>query len=143
MFVFRSLVFICLLAGLAFGQTVSHFAGGSANTAPAKQSLNLNYLKVDAAELLNHLPEFSGKRVMLTAEVISINASQQSLEIYDTDSRKVIDVMLSGLSKGQRRQMLAEPVHHVTIFGRIEEEKGSWLIKAEQIMPVELELAEQ
>lgn len=141
MLVVRTLVtfgfFVCVLGASAFGQTVAVDAQRTAHTAPAKQ---LNYVQVDAAQLLQRPTAYQGRRVALTAEVVSVNARRRALDLYDSHTRALIGVSLRELPKTQRRQLVAEPVYHVTVYGLALLENGRMVLKAEQVMPVELSL---
>ena len=134
MFVVRSLVLVLALAVLAFGQT---------GTRPEQPKPQVNYAQVEAAALVNRPADFRGRRVTLTAEVISINAQQRALDLYDAQSRATIGVSLAEVPKAQRRQLVTEPVRHVTVYGLVELQNGRPVLKAEQVMPVELTLAER
>jgi hypothetical protein len=98
-------------------------------------------VQVYVGELLRHPTEFQGRRVTLTAAVVSVNARQHSLEVYDQHSRAQIGVSLTDVSKTQRRRLVVDPVHQVAVFGRVEMQNGRPLLKAEQVKPVEQTLA--
>jgi len=134
MFVVRSLVLVCALAVLAFAQTGAR---------PEQPKSQVNYAQVEAAALVNRPADFQGRRVTLTAEVISINAQQRALDLYDAQSRVTIGVSLAELPKAQRRQLVAEAVRYVAVFGLVEVQNGRAVLKAEQMMPVELTLVER
>lgn len=139
MLVVRTLVtfgfFVCVLGAAAFGQTVAVEARRTARTEQTKQ---VNYVQVDAAQLLQRPAAFRGRRVALTAEVISVNARRRSLDLYDQRTRALIGVSLRELPKTQRRQLVAQPVYHVTVYGMAELQNDRMVLKAEQVMPVEL-----
>lgn len=134
MSVVRSLVLVCGLAALALGQSV-------ASSAPPKPQMN--YVQVAAATLLKRPADFRGQRVTLTAEVVSINARRRGLDLYDAQSRATIGVSIADLPKTQRRQLVAEPVRHVAVYGLVELQNGRPVLRAEQVLPVELTLAER
>lgn len=142
MLVIRSLILASVLAVLTFGQ------GGVAEAQPAKRNLpskspSQNYVQVYVAELLRHPAEYQGRRVTVMAEVVSVNARSRSLHVYDQHSRAQIGVSLTNVSKSQRRRIVADPIHQVAVFGRVEVQDGHLLLKAEQVMPVEMTLAER
>lgn len=138
MFVVRSLILVCSLAALAFGQTG---AGGAERATQPKPQVN--YVQVEAAALVKRPADFRGRRVTLTAEVISISAQRRAVNLYDAHSRTTIGVSLDELPKTQRRQLLAEPVRYVAVYGLVELQNGRPVVKAEQVMPVEVALAER
>lgn len=96
------------------------------------------YVQVFVAEVLRHPNDFQGRRVTLTAEIVSVNARQESLDIYDQHSRAQIGVSLAELSRLQRRRLVADPIRRVTVFGRVEVLNGRPHVKAEQVAPVEM-----
>lgn len=131
-------VFVCLLGAPTFGQTVAKPTQRAARTEPPKQ---LNYVQVEAAQLLQRPTTYQGRRVALTAEVVSLNARRRSLDLYDQQTRALIGVSLMELPKSQRRLLAAEPVSHVTVYGLAEMQNGRMVLKAEQVMPVEMSVA--
>jgi hypothetical protein len=131
-------VFVCLLDAPTFGQTVAEPAQ---HTARPEQSKQLNYVQVEAAQLLQRPTTYQGRRVALTAEVVSLNARRRSLDLYDQQTRALIGVSLVELPKSQRRLLAAEPVSHVTVYGLAEMQNGRVVLKAEQVMPVEMSAA--
>ena len=139
MLVVRTLValgiFVCLLGASAFRQTVAEAAPRTAREAQPKQ---VNYVQVEAAQLLQQPATYRGRRVALTAEIVSVNARRRSLDLYDQRTRALIGVSLAELPKAQRRQLAAEPVYHVTVYGLAELQNDRVVLKAEQVMPVEL-----
>jgi hypothetical protein len=139
MLVVRTLVtlglFVCLLDAAAFGQTVAEPAQRAARQEQPKQ---INYVQVGAAQLLQRPTTYHGRRVALTAEVVSVNARRRSLDLYDQHTRALIGVSLADLPKAQRRQLAAEPIYHVTVYGLAEMQNGRMVLRAEQVMPVEM-----
>lgn len=138
MLVVRSLVFIGALAVLAFGQTVAGAAGRAARPAQSKQ---VNYIQVEAADLLLRPAEYRGRRVTLTAQIVAVNARREALDLFDQHSRTLVSVSLAELPKAQRQQLLTEAIHHVTVYGLADLQNGRLVLKAEQVMPVEFTLA--
>ena len=142
MLVIRSLILASVMAVLTLGQ------GGIAEAQQPKRNLpskppGQNYVQVYVAELLRHPAEYQGRRVTVMAEVVSVNARSRSLHVYDQHSRAQIGVSLTDVSKSQRRRIVADPIHQVAVFGRVEMQDGRLLLKAEQVMPVEMTLAER
>ena len=90
-----------------------------------------------------HPAEYQGRRVTVTAEIVSLNAQNRSLNVYDQHSRAQIGVSLEEVSKTQRRRIVTDPVHQVAVFGRVEMQNGQPVLKAEQVMPLEMTLAER
>lgn len=142
MFVIRSLVLATALAAIALGQGGVGDVPRSQRSALVKPA-SQNYVQVYVAELLQHPAEYQGRRVTVTAEIVSLNAQNRSLNVYDQHSRAQIGVSLEDVSKTQRRRIVTDPVHQVAVFGRVEMQNGQPVLKAEQVMPLEMTLAER
>jgi hypothetical protein len=142
MLVVRSFLLVSALVMLALGQTGTGVAQSQKRSMPEKPA-NQNYVQVHVAELLQHPAEYEGRRVTVTAEVISVNARRRSLNVYDSHSRAQLGVSLAEVTKSQRRRLVAEPVRQVAVFGLFEIQDGKMLLKAEQVMPVALTLAKR
>jgi hypothetical protein len=140
MLLIRSILLASALACLALGQVVVGTAQPAKHVALVKPA-NQNYVQIDVAELLRHPAEYAGRRVTVTAEVVSVNAQKNALSVYDQRSRAQLGVSLSEISKTQRRRIVADPIHQVALFGRVELQDGQPCLKAEQVLPVELTLA--
>ena len=139
---FSTVVFVLVLAFGAFAQSgiAPQQPTGPAQTATA---LDQPYYQLDVAELLQRVTSLEGRRVTLTAEVVSLNARRQTIDLYDEASHKLIAVSIAQLSRAQRKVLLNEPVNRVTIYGRIERRNGQLLLEAEQLMPVVIALAQR
>lgn len=142
MFIIRSFVLVSALAAMVLGQGGVGDAPRSQRGASVKPA-SQNYVQVYVAELLRHPAEYQGRRVTVTAEIVSVNAQNGSLDVFDQHSRAQIGVSLAEVSKTQRRRIVTDPVHQVAVFGRVEMQNGQPLLKAEQVMPLEMTLAER
>lgn len=139
---FSTVVFVLVLAFGAFAQS------GIAPQQPTGQTqaataLDQHYYQLDVAELLQRATELEGRRVTLTAEIVSLNARRQTIDLYDDASHKFIAVSIAQLPRGQRKTLHNEPVNRVTVFGRVERRNGQLLLEAEQLMPVVITLAKK
>ena len=139
---FSTVVFVLVLAFGAFAQSgiAPQQPTGPTQTATA---LDQSYYQLDVAELLRRATELEGRRVTLTAEIVSLNARRQTIDLYDDASHKLIAVSIANLSRAQRKGLLNQPVNRVTIYGRIERRNGQLLLEAEQLMPVVITLAKR
>ncbi|MFN0088374.1 MAG: hypothetical protein ACKVX9_23490 [Blastocatellia bacterium] len=77
--------------------------------------------------------EFEGRRVSITAEVVSVGADYLSLDLFDSNSKALIVVSLELLSKSQRQALVAGPVTRAMVLGRFEMRKGRTILKAEKV----------
>jgi hypothetical protein len=121
MFVFRILLLVCALSGFVMGQT-----GRVKDT----------YGQVDLKELISNPADYRGRLVTITADIISVNADYKSLDVFDSQSKALIGVSTTQLSKTQRQSLVTTPIHRVSISGRIGVKKGRVMIKAEKVTPL-------
>ncbi|MEK7832885.1 MAG: hypothetical protein AAB401_17475 [Acidobacteriota bacterium] len=125
MFLVRTLILVCCLAvaALAQSQTPGNHADNS-------------YAEIDLKEIANHAAEFEGRRVVITAEIVSVNADQRTLTVFDNTSKTLAGISLTQLSKSQRHRLITDPIHRVSVYGRVEVKNGRATIKADQVMPL-------
>lgn len=116
MFLARTFLFVCCLALTALAQ-------GKADN---------GYVQVD----LKNASELEGRRVAVTADIVSVSADFRSMKVFDSVSKTYVSVSLEQLSKSQRQSLMNEPVHRVSVFGRVEVKNNHTVIKADQIMPM-------
>ena len=119
---------VSVLAVLGFGQT------------RAVVNSENSYAQVDMKDFASRPAECQGRRVTVTAEVVSVSADYRELNVFDSRSKALIGVSLTQLSKAQRHALIAEPVHHVAVYGRVEMKNGQVVIKADMVMPVSASL---
>jgi len=125
----RALIVVIGLAGIASGQTPA-----TLNPSTGK----VTYVTVDSRELSKTPDRYVGHHVSITGEIISISAKAKSLHIFDGSSPEVISVSLSNLKKSSRRALANEPVHRVSVFGRINRINGRITLEADRIERLEL-----
>jgi len=125
MFLVRTLVLTCCLAVLALAQ---------------ESAANNSYAQINLKDVASRSAEFEGRRVAITADVVSVSADLRTLDIFDNSSKTLVGVSLRQLSKSQRQVLINEPVHRVSVFGRVEMKNGRMVIKADQVMPLSVNL---
>lgn len=128
MFLVRSFLFACCLSLTALAQ------GKAADT---------GYAPVELKNVVGHSSEFEGRRVAVTAEIVSVSADFRSMNLFDNASKSVVSVSLEQLSKSQRQSLVNEPVLRVSVFGRVEVKNNRAVIKADQVMPLATDLVAQ
>ena len=128
MFLVRMFVLVCCLA-------VPFFAHG--------RDAENGYAQVDLKAFALNPAEFEGRRVAITAEIISVSADARTLNVFDNDSKTLVGVWLAQLSKTQRQTLVNGPVHRVSVYGRVEVKNGKAIIKADQVMPLATNLVAQ
>ena len=121
MFLVRTFLFICCLTLTALAQ--GKVADGG-------------YAPVELKNIAGRASELEGRRVVVTAEIVSVNADFRSMNVFDQTSKTFVAVSLEQLSKSQRQALIHEPVLRVSVFGRIEIKNNRVVIKADQVMPL-------
>src|SRR5262245_33308269 len=121
MLLVRTFVLVCCLS-------VPFFAQGT--------TVENGYAQVDLKEFANRSAELEGRRVMITAEIVSVSADARTLNVFDNGSKTLVGVSLAQLSKTQRQTLVGGPVHRVSVFGRVAIKNGRAVIKADQVMPL-------
>ena len=126
MFFIRTLLLVCCLAVLSLAQ----------GRAADNNNSDTSYAPVELKEISNHPAELEGRRVAVTAEIISVSADRKGLVVFDNNTKTLANISLVQLAKSQRHSLIADPVHRVSVFGRVEVKNGRAVIKAEQVMPL-------
>jgi len=101
------------------------------------------YAPVDMKAFASNPAEFEGRRVVVTADIVSVGANARTVNVFDTHSKALVAVSLTHLSKSQRHALIAEPIIRVSVFGRVEMKNGRPVIKADQVMPLATNLVAQ
>lgn len=121
MFLVRTLLFVCCLSLTALAQ------GKAADN---------GYVPVELKNIAGRTSELEGRRVTVTAEIVSVSADFRSMNVFDNASKTFVSVSLEQLSKSQRQSLLTQPVLRVSVFGRVELKNSRAVIKADQVMPL-------
>lgn len=93
-----------------------------------------DYGVVDLSELAGNPVRYEGKLVEVTGEVVSIKADHRRMEVFDGRGKVLIWVSLENLSEAERRALIKEPVHRVSVFGRIEMRGGRVGVVADRVL---------
>lgn len=121
MLLVRTLILVCCFAVVALAQ------GREADN---------GYAQIELKEVASRSAELEGRRVAIVADVVSVGADLRTMDIFDSRSKTLASVSLTQLSKSQRQTLISEPVHKVSVFGRVEMKNGRMVIKADQVMPL-------
>ena len=88
----------------------------------------------------NNRPEdFDGRIVEVSAQVIAINADSKSMELFDSQSRTVIQVRLTQLPKAERTALMRSNVRRVSVSGRASVVGGRLTIDAQKVAALPIE----
>ncbi|MGH9843826.1 MAG: hypothetical protein ACREEM_34250 [Blastocatellia bacterium] len=117
----RAFLVVCVLSSMALGQ--SHVAKN-------------DYARIELKDFAMRPADHQGRRVLVTADVVSISADFHSLNVFDTGSKSLVLVSIAQLSQSQRRMLINGPVTRVTVWGKIEMRKGRAMIKADRVSAV-------
>ncbi|HQR34744.1 MAG TPA: hypothetical protein PLK30_18550 [Blastocatellia bacterium] len=125
MFLVRTLCLICCLTVAALAQ--GRLANSNSDT---------SYAQFDLKEISTHATELEGRRIVVIAEIISVSADQKALVVFDNNTKTLVNVSLVQLTKSQRHTLVSDPIHRVSVYGRVEMKNGHAAIKADQVMPL-------
>ncbi len=117
----RTLLLVCALSALVLGQA---------------RAVKNDYGQIDLKEIVNRPADYQGRQVTVIADVVSVNADYKSLDVFDAATKALIGVSLAQLSRTQRQALVTEPVHRVSVSGRIEMKNGRATIKADKVTPL-------
>ena len=118
----RSFLLICFLAVVVAGQG---------------REAGKDYAQVDLKDFVNRPADYLGRRVAVTAEVVSVSADYRAIDVFDSKSKALIGVSLTHLPKQLRQALILEPVRNVSVYGRVEMKRGRAVIKADKVTPLE------
>ena len=90
------------------------------------------YQRLDSYDL-RHPESCQGRLVEVTAEVVSVNADSKALHLFDARSKTLIVVSLSQLKSEERRALILNPVHRLSVSGRAEMRDGRLVIDAHSV----------
>jgi len=76
-----------------------------------------------------------GRLVEVTAEVVSVSVDSKTLHLYDAQSKALIGVSLSKLTIEERRALILNPVHRISVYGRVDVKNGRLVIEADRVEP--------
>jgi hypothetical protein len=90
------------------------------------------YQRLEANDL-RHPESYKGQLVQVTAEVVSISADSKDLHLFDAQSRALFVVSLTQLKAEERRALILNPIHRLTVCGRAEMHDGRMVIDAHTV----------
>lgn len=81
----------------------------------------------------NQLDDSKEEFVEIRAQVVAISADSKSMVLFDSPSKKMIDVRLNHLKKNERNALIRGDVRRVLVTGRASLVDGRMVIYAERI----------
>jgi len=109
----RIFLSLCFLTGLAAAQ-------GS-------------YQRLDTADFIDNPEFYQGRLVEVSAEVVSVNADGKTIHLFDAQKKALIGVSLTQLDMQLRSALLREPVHRLSVYGRVGMSDGRAIIDAHRV----------
>ena len=100
---------------------------------------NGRYELLDTTDFVAHPETYEGRLVEVRADVIAIGADSKSLQLFDGQSRMIITVKLTQLSKAQRSALIRNPVRHVLVYGQVTVIEGRLVIDAHKVEALTLD----
>ena len=106
---------------------------------------DVRYDKINIADFCNNPAAFDGRSVEVSGRVIAINAQSKSMELFDSQSKTVVVVRLSQLSKSERAALINNDVRRVGVSGRARMVGERLVIDAEKIatLPADTNMKDQ
>lgn len=117
----RAFLVVCVLSAMALGQ--GHVAKN-------------DYARIELKDFVTRPADHQGRRVLVTADVVSIGADYQSLNVFDTGSKSLVLVSIAQLPKSQRQLLINGPVTRITVWGKIKIRNGRVVIKADKVSAI-------
>jgi hypothetical protein len=140
----RLLLFICVLSSLVHSQTLENSSRRDGQTMkPASVSAPADYRQLSLADCASAPDEYLGKLVAVTAEVVSVDVKYQAIKLFEANTKTLMKVSLARLTKAQRRSLVMDPVHRVSVYGNVTKRGGRWVIEAHKVIPLATDTAAQ
>jgi hypothetical protein len=92
------------------------------------------YEPIDTTNFANRADAYQGRLVEVSGEVIAVNADGKSIQIFDTNTKALIEVRLLKLKKAQRNALMLNPVRNVSVYGKTEVRNGKLSIEAHKVV---------
>ena len=97
-------------------------------------SASVEYQPIDTTDFANRAATYQGQLVAVTGQVCAVNADGRSVQLFDANSKALIDVSLSHLQRSQRRALILGGVRRVSVYGRAEVQNGKLSIDAHKVV---------
>ncbi len=97
------------------------------------------YEPIDTTNFANRADSYQGRLVAVSGAVVAINADRKSIEIFDSNTKALIEVRLLTLTKAQRNALMLNAVRKVSVYGKTEVKNGKLSIDAHKVVPQENE----
>ena len=92
------------------------------------------YESIDTTNFANRADSYQGRLVAVSGAVVAINADGKSIQIFDADTKALIEVRLLNLKKAQRNSLMLSPVRKISVYGKTEVRNGKLSIDAHKVV---------
>jgi len=92
------------------------------------------YESIDTTNFASRADSFQGRLVAVSGAVVAVNADGKSIQIFDTNTKALIEVRLLNLKKTQRTSLMLSPVRKISVYGKTEVRNGKLSIDAHKVV---------
>jgi len=92
------------------------------------------YEPIDTTNFANRADAYDGRLVAISGSVVAVKADGKSIQIFDANTKALIDVRLLKLTKAQRNALILHPVRKVSVYGKTEVRNGLLSIDAHKVV---------
>jgi hypothetical protein len=92
------------------------------------------YEPIDTTNFANRVDTYQGRLVAVSGSVVAVNANRKSIQIFDTNTKALLEVSLLKLTKAQRNALILNPVRRVSVYGKTEVRNGKLSIDAHKVV---------
>jgi len=92
------------------------------------------YEPIDTTNFANRADTYQGRLVAVSGSVVAVNADRKSIQIFDTNTKALLEVSLLKLTKAQRNALILNPVRKVSVYGKTEVRNGKLAIDAHKVV---------
>lgn len=117
----RTFLVVCFLSAMVLGQS---------------RLVKNDYARIELKDVVSRPADYQGRRVLVTADVVSIGADYRSLTVFDAASKSLVLISISQLPKSQRQMLINGPVTRITVWGKSELRKGRMTIMADKVSAI-------
>ena len=92
------------------------------------------YEPIDTTNFAHRADAYQGRLVAVSGSVVAVNADRKSIQIFDTNTKALLEVSLLKLTKTQRNALILNPVRKVSVYGKTEVRNGKLSIDAHKVV---------
>jgi len=92
------------------------------------------YEPIDTTNFANRADAYQGRLVAVSGSVVAVNADRKSIQIFDTNTKALLEVSILKLTKAQRNALILNPVRKVSVYGKTEVRNGRLSINAHKVV---------